>query len=55
MEEVHILAYFGKGGYTVNPLDLTGRERDWLIERLNKQYDEDAKAVDKELARLKRK
>ena len=53
MEEIHTLAYFGKG-YFIDPWDLTGQERDWLLDRLRKQYDEEAKLMDKELAKARR-
>lgn len=51
MEEIHQLTYFGKGGYSINPWDLTSKERDWLIDRLRKQYDEEAKIIEQELSK----
>lgn len=53
MEDIHTLVYFGKGGYSLNPLELTGKERAWLIDRLDRQYADDEKAVEKAMRRRK--
>ena len=44
METVHCLTYHGR--YTFSDvLDMSHRERDWLLQRIIKQYDEEARAA----------
>lgn len=37
MEEAFVLMYFGKGITFLDVLEMTNREREWLVKRLLKQ------------------